>query len=140
VSHTSAVIKLELLFSVIVFAVWVYTLVDVVTTPTNAVRNLPKVAWVILVLLFPLLGTAGWFIFGRPEGAARRSAHERATPEFPEYDRPGRAAAADPAKDEEFLRQIRAKAEEQRRRYEQSKKAEAEREAQQKQKPQQPEE
>jgi hypothetical protein len=121
VGHTSPVIKMELLFSVIVFAVWIYTLVDVVTTPTNAVRNLPKPAWVILVLLFPVLGTAGWFILGRPETAARRSAHERATPEFPEYDRPGRAAAADPAKDEEFLRQLRERAEEQRRRYEQSK-------------------
>jgi hypothetical protein len=120
VGHTSAVIKLELLFSVIVFAVWVYTLVDVVTTPQNAVRNLPKVAWVILVLLFPVLGTAGWFILGRPETAARRSAYERSAPEFPEYDRPGRAAALDPAKDEEFLRQVRERAEEQRRRYDQS--------------------
>ena len=46
-----------------------------------------------------------------------------AAPEFPEYDRPGRAASVDPAKDEEFLRQIRERAEEQRRRYEQSKRA-----------------
>jgi hypothetical protein len=134
VSQNSAVIKMELLFSVIVFAVWIYTLVDVVTTPPAAVRNLPKVAWVILVLLFPILGTAGWFIFGRPETAARRSAYERSTPAFPEYDRPGRAAAVDPAKDEEFLRQLRERAEEQRRRYEQSKRQNPE------QRPEQPEE
>ena len=125
--HTSAVAKVQILFGVIVFVVWVYTLVNVATTPSAAVRNLPKVAWVILVLLFPILGTAGWFIFGRPDTrSARRSAYERPTPEFPEYDRPGRAAALDPAKDEEFLKQVRERAEEQRRRYEQSKKQQPE--------------
>ena len=41
-------------------------------------------------------------------------------PEFPEYDRPGRAAAANPEDDEEFLRKVRERAEEQRRRYRES--------------------
>ncbi len=127
--------RLQLVFSVIVFVVWVYTLANVALTPANAVRNLPKVAWVILVLLFPILGTAGWFVFGRPESAPRRSRHERAAPEFPEYDRPGRAAAIDPAKDEEFLRQVRARAEEQRRRHEQAKRRQAEQAEQTKQEP-----
>ena len=118
---------MQLLFSVIVFVVWVYTLVNVAMTPSAAVRTLPKIAWVVLVLLFPILGTAGWFIFGRPNAAStRRAAYERATPEFPEYDRPGRAAAVDPAKDAEFLRQVREKAEEQRRRHEQARRERAE--------------
>ena len=51
-------------------------------------------------------------------------AYERETPVFPEYDRPGRAAAVDPEKDEEFLRQVRERAEEQRKRYEASRKPE----------------
>jgi hypothetical protein len=41
-----------------------------------------------------------------------------AAPGFPEYERHGRFAAADPAADEAFLEQVRARAEEQRRRYE----------------------
>jgi hypothetical protein len=36
-------------------------------------------------------------------------------PEFPEYDRPGRAAATAAESDEEFLRKVRERAEEQRR-------------------------
>ena len=36
---------------------------------------------------------------------------------YPEYDRPGRFAATDPADDERFLRQVRERAEEQRRLY-----------------------
>ena len=49
-------------------------------------------------------------------GAGRRRAPgERAAPRFPEYDRPGRAAATRPEDDEEFLRKVRERAEAQRR-------------------------
>jgi hypothetical protein len=121
------VIKLDLLFGVVVFAVWVYALVDVAGTPSATVRHLPKVAWVVIVLLAPLLGSIAWFALGRPEGRAARplGAYERATPQFPEYDRPGRAAAVDPEKDAAFLEQVRARAEEQRKRYEEQKRREA---------------
>jgi hypothetical protein len=122
--HTSRVAKVYALVSLIVFVVWVWTLAQVLLTPDALVRRLPKVAWLVIVFLFPMLGTAGWYVFGRPETAARRpsSPYERSTPAFPEYDRPGRAAATDPEKDEEFLRQVRERAEQQRKRYEQSKK------------------
>jgi len=106
------------------FALWVYCLVSVISTDDGRIRHLPKVAWLLIVLFFPFVGSVAWLIAGRPTTAgARPNRYERATPEFPEYDRPGRAAAADPAKDEEFLRQVRERAEEQRRRHEQSKKA-----------------
>ncbi len=38
-------------------------------------------------------------------------------PHYPEYDRPGRAAATSPDDDEDFLRKVRERAEEQRRAY-----------------------
>ncbi|WP_337191809.1 PLDc N-terminal domain-containing protein [Nocardioides flavescens] len=111
-------IKLELVFSVLVFVVWVYTLIEVLSTPGTTMRMLPKPAWVVVVLLFPLLGSAAWFVLGRPEGRRPTGAYERSAPAYPEYDRPGRAAATDPERDEEFLRQVRARAEEQRKRHE----------------------
>ena len=114
-------IKIELLMGMVTFALWVFCLVEVIGTPDALVRNLPKVGWIVLVLLFPLVGSIAWLVAGRPESAGpRRSAYERVQPAFPEYDRPGRAAPADPARDEEFLRQVRARAEEQRRRHEQA--------------------
>jgi hypothetical protein len=121
------VIKLELLFTLVVFVVWIFTLVDVAQAPGKQVRLLPKVAWVVLVLLFPVLGSAAWFVLGRPHGAPRAAVGERSAPAFPEYDRPGRSAAVDPEKDEEFLKQVRARAEEQRRRYAEEKKREQQR-------------
>ena len=120
-------IKLELLLGVATFALWVFCLVEAIGSPSDRIRNLPKVAWVVLILLFPLVGSIAWLAAGRPEsGVARRSAYERATPDFPEYDRPGRAAAVDPERDEEFLRQVRARAEAQRKRYEEQKRRERE--------------
>jgi len=120
------VIKLELLMGVVFFAVWIYTLIDVAQTPEGQIRNLSKGAWIVIVLFFSLPGIVGWFVFGRPDHRPRTlSAYERSTPAFPEYDRPGRAAAVDPEKDEEFLKQVRARAEQQRKQYEEQKKREA---------------
>jgi hypothetical protein len=129
--HTGQVIKLQLLATVVTFALWAYCLVGVISCPPNRVRNLPKLVWVLLVVLFPFVGSIAWLVAGRPTGErANRSAHERAQPAFPEYDRPGRAAAQDPQRDEEFLRRVRERAEEQRRRYEQSRRSELEQPAQ----------
>lgn len=119
-------IKLELLLGVATFALWVFCLVDAIGAPADRIRNLPKVGWVLLILLFPFVGSIAWLIAGRPDtGATRRSAYERETPHYPEYDRPGRAAAVDPEKDEAFLRQVRERAEAQRRAYEAQRKREA---------------
>jgi hypothetical protein len=117
------VIKLEMLLTVAAFALWVYCLIDVAQTRDDEIRNLNKGTWIILVLFFSVPAAVGWFIFGRPESRSRRpGAYERTMPSFPEYDRPGRAAAVDPEKDEEFLKQVRARAEEQRRRYDEQRK------------------
>jgi hypothetical protein len=118
-AHTAHVIKLDLLLGVVTFALWVFCLVEAISTPADRIRNLPKVAWVLLVLLFPLVGSIAWLVAGRPESGSR-TRHEREAPGFPEYNRPGRAAPVDPAKDEEFLRQVRERAEDQRRRHEQA--------------------
>jgi Phospholipase_D-nuclease N-terminal len=121
------VIKLDLLMGVLLFGAWIYTIIDVAQTPDQEIRNLNKGAWIVIVLFFSLAGIIGWFVFGRPDNRPRRlSSYERPTPSFPEYDRPGRAAAADPEKDEAFLKQVRARAEEQRKRYDEQKKREQE--------------
>lgn len=117
-------VKLQIVLFVLGFALWVSCLVSVISSDDGRIRHLPKIAWLLIVLFFPLVGSIAWLIAGRPTSTAtRRSPFERETPEFPEYDRPGRAAAAEPAKDEEFLRKVRERAQEQRRRHEQSKKA-----------------
>jgi hypothetical protein len=78
----------------------VVAFLDVLRTPPSAVRTLPKPLW-LLVVLPPLLGPAAWFLAGRPRrGAAGQP----------------KAAPGAPDDDEDFLRELRRRAEEQRRR------------------------
>lgn len=105
------------LFGVVMLCVTIFAVVDVVTTDEGAVRNLPKLWWLLLVLFFPVVGSIAWLVAGRPVGAgrARTGAFERGAATYPEYDRPGRFAAANADDDQEFLRRCRERAEEQRR-------------------------
>ncbi|HZC69691.1 MAG TPA: PLDc N-terminal domain-containing protein [Jatrophihabitans sp.] len=95
--------------AVIAFAVWVFCIIDVITTPPDQCRNLPKLAWLLVVVLLIDVGSIVWLIAGRnwarvPFGAAPQDA--RRTPSRP----------TNPDDDEDFLAGLRARAEEQRRR------------------------
>ncbi|MBS2936810.1 PLDc_N domain-containing protein [Nocardioides sp. J2M5] len=104
------------LFYVLPLVLTVYCLVDAITSRDDEVRHLQKTWWILLILFFPFVGSVAWLAAGRPQRTPRRPApHERSASAFPEYDRPGRFAAADPAADEEFLKKVRERAEEQRR-------------------------
>lgn len=103
------------LFSIVVLALWIFCLVDVITTVDGTTRNLPKMGWILIVLLLPLIGSILWLVAGRPERVGGGHQYRQAPPSrFPEYDRPGRHIAVNPDDDEEFLRKCRERAEEQR--------------------------
>jgi len=52
----------------LVLALWIYAFIDCLNTPEKEVRKLPKVVWVIIILLFGevLLGPIAWLAVGRP--------------------------------------------------------------------------
>jgi hypothetical protein len=76
--------------------------------------------------VLPVRRSIAWLVAGRPQAARRRQGpYERSASAYPEYDRPGRFAAADPAADEEFLRKVRERAEEQRRKHREQQRREA---------------
>ena len=56
--------------ALILMAFWLYALYDAITTNEVHVRNLPKVAWVIIIILLFEIGAAAWFLFGRPSKAS----------------------------------------------------------------------
>ncbi|QIK77279.1 PLDc_N domain-containing protein [Nocardioides piscis] len=109
--------------SVVSIVLMVWCLIEAISTDEGRIRNLPKLWWILLILFFPLAGSIAWLVAGRPATTGPRPG---STPAFPEYDRPGRMAANDPAKDEDFLKKVRERAEEQRRRHEQQKRRQAE--------------
>lgn len=109
-------------FGLVMLAVWLFCIIDVITTDSASCRNLPKIAWLLLVIILADLGSIAWLVAGRPwaaGGSANRSyqANRGGSRRFPEYDRPGRFAASNPDDDEQFLGQLRERAEQQRRDY-----------------------
>jgi hypothetical protein len=95
----------------------VFCLVEAISARPDRVRNLPKWAWIVLILLFPLLGSIAWLVVGRPAPVAPGSS-------FPPRQAPPRAT--NPEDDAEFLRKVRERAEEQRRKHAEEKKREQE--------------
>ena len=116
-------IRAEGTLFLLMLALDIFCVIDLIQTREDEVRNLPKIAWLLLILFFPPIGSIAWLAAGRPQrGPGPRSAYERATPHYPEYDRPGRAAGVTEESDEEFLRRVRERAEEQRRKAAEEKK------------------
>ena len=54
------------LLGLVVMAMWLYCIFDVISTDDSLVRNLPKVVWLVFVLLVPLIGSLAWLALGRP--------------------------------------------------------------------------
>ncbi|HUR14425.1 MAG TPA: PLDc N-terminal domain-containing protein [Mycobacteriales bacterium] len=94
---------------------WLYCLFDAISADSARVRNLPKGAWVVIVLIFPDIGSVLWLVAGRPRGQKPSAPYKGNTGVPPEYDRPGRATAGNPDDDAAFLEQLKRRAEEQRR-------------------------
>jgi hypothetical protein len=62
------------LLPLISFALFVFALVDIILRRQDQVKHLPKVAWVFIVILLPLIGSVLWFAVGReyePSGRRR---------------------------------------------------------------------
>jgi hypothetical protein len=104
----------------VLLGVWIYCFIDVLLTPPEECRNIPKLAWVFVVLLLSDLGSIAWLVAGKNWGrfanAAPRSRSTRASSQFSSFDRPARHIPTNPDDDEEFLAGLRRRAEEQRRR------------------------
>jgi hypothetical protein len=95
-------------------ALWLYCVLDVITSDSTVVRNLPKLTWVFIVLFTFEIGAIAWLIAGQPRARQRSLPYKGNTGVPPEYDRPGRATAHHPDDDAAFLTQLRARAEAQR--------------------------
>ncbi|WP_328956332.1 PLD nuclease N-terminal domain-containing protein [Kitasatospora purpeofusca] len=88
---------LRILTFVLPLALWVWAFIDCLTTPEDEVKHLPKVVWVIIVLLFPLVGSIAWLVAGKQRGALRTAPAGGGGADGPAYAprRDGRPVAPD---------------------------------------------
>ncbi|WAA65089.1 PLDc N-terminal domain-containing protein [Microbacterium oxydans] len=58
------------LFSLLIIALMIGALIDIITRDSALVKHLPKMVWIIIVILLPLIGSVLWFAIGREYGEA----------------------------------------------------------------------
>jgi hypothetical protein len=93
--------RLYPLLFLINLALLLFALIDCLSRDEFELRALPKVVWVLLILLFSPIGAIAYLIAGRPERAARRAGSWAPGSGFPERERPRPVAPDD---DPAFLR------------------------------------
>lgn len=82
---------LRVLLVVVGFGLSLYALIDCIRTEDDRVKSLPKLVWILLIVLVTYLGPIAWIIAGR----------ERQWPPFAEERRP-----VAPDDDPDFLRNL----------------------------------
>ncbi|HEY8986791.1 MAG TPA: PLD nuclease N-terminal domain-containing protein [Streptomyces sp.] len=92
---------LRLLLFLVPLALMIFAFIDCLNTPEDEVRHLPKVAWVFIILLFPLAGSIAWLVTGKvrtpPTGGRTPS----------EWHRNHRQTWVAPDDDPEFLNSLK---------------------------------
>ena len=58
----------RVVLAVAVLAIFVYGLVDVIRTDGRLTRGISKPAWIIVMIVLPVLGAILWLLIGRPRG------------------------------------------------------------------------
>lgn len=82
---------LRALVTVLALGLTVFALIDCIRTDKHRVQALPKIVWVLVIVLVPVVGPVAWLLAGRSRATPGRVA------------RPGPVAPDD---DPEFLRQL----------------------------------
>jgi|SRR5689334_11401245 hypothetical protein len=62
----------EGVFGLVILGFWVWAIFDVISTDESMVRNLPKFAWLFIVIFLSSIGALAWLLLGRPERAGFR--------------------------------------------------------------------
>ena len=64
--------EVEGLFGFLLILLWLYCIFDVISTEEFLVRSLPKMVWLLIVIMLPDIGSIAWLLLGRPEFAGWR--------------------------------------------------------------------
>lgn len=118
-------IAIDGVLGLLLLGFWLWALLDCVVSPKGEVRNLPKVLWVILIVLLWVIGALAWAFLGRtprsrrePRGIREAEPARRPTrlDDLPPAPAPAAPEHISDARSAELDRQIEAWEAEQRRR------------------------
>ncbi|CAD5990740.1 PLDc N-terminal domain-containing protein [Agreia sp. COWG] len=100
--------RLLFVLGIVAVTFMIYSIVDAAFRPARLIRALPKWAWLLIIIVIPLIGGVLWFVIGR--GRERQAAVYRTVgpdddPDF--LGKLGPMSPRDPAQDARTEEQIR---------------------------------
>lgn len=63
----------------LIIALTIYAFIDCLNTPEEEVKHLPKVVWVLIILLFSIVGPVVWLFAGKKRTAGAGGGRARRT-------------------------------------------------------------
>jgi hypothetical protein len=57
---------IDFVIGLALLGVWIYCIFEVIASEASIVRNLPKLAWLVIVVLLGPIGALAWIFLGRP--------------------------------------------------------------------------
>jgi hypothetical protein len=78
----------RVVLAVAILAIFVYGLVDVIRTDGRLTRGISKPAWIIVMIVLPVVGAILWLLIGRPRGTSGpvlRYSHPTSPDDDPEF-------------------------------------------------------
>jgi len=78
----------KVLLVIVPLAITIYAVIDAIQTENTRVLHLPKLVWIVLILLFTPIGGIAWLVTGRQRGpqSGRRGPNYPAAPRGPDDD------------------------------------------------------
>jgi len=78
----------RVLLVIVPLAITIYAVIDAIQTENTRVLYLPKLVWIVLILLFTPIGGIAWLVTGRQRGpqSGRRGPNYPAAPRGPDDD------------------------------------------------------
>jgi len=69
-------------------ALTIYAVIDAIQTEETRIQHLPKLVWIVLILLFTPIGAIAWLVTGRQRGpqGGRRGPNYPSAPRGPDDD------------------------------------------------------
>jgi len=78
----------RVVLAVAVLVIFVYGLVDVIRTDGRLTRGISKPAWIVVMIVLPVLGAILWLLIGRPRDSApvrQTRSHPTAPDDDPDF-------------------------------------------------------
>jgi hypothetical protein len=108
--HDSGMARVYVALFFLELVLAVVSLISCLSADEGDLRGLPRLAWVFVILLFPLLGSITYLLAGRPQNPATAGAGAgagwRLGGVLPDAGRPAPGRTVAPDDDPEFLRRL----------------------------------